>query len=128
MHPRAHAPHQEKSLQWEACMPQLERGLYWPQLEKAHMQQRRRPCTAKNKLINQLNLYKKSLATTTKRDIIYSIHRKKWKVLDCCVSHNILTSPFYYTKKHYWQTRKKVTQEMRSELSSTYILSSSKLE
>ena len=39
--PRARAPQQEKSLQWEACAPQLESSPSSLQLEKAHMQQQR---------------------------------------------------------------------------------------
>ena len=37
--PRAHAPQQEKPLQWEAHAPQLASSPYSLQLEKAHAQQ-----------------------------------------------------------------------------------------
>ena len=34
-YPRAHGPQQEKPSQQEACTPQLESGLHWPQLDKS---------------------------------------------------------------------------------------------
>ena len=48
--PRAHAPQQEKFLQWKARKPQLESSPCSLQLEKKPAQQWR-PCTAKNKQI-----------------------------------------------------------------------------
>ena len=45
--PKAHAPQQEKPLQWEAQASQLEGSPHTQQLEKAH-EQEKRPSTTKN--------------------------------------------------------------------------------
>ena len=53
---RACAPQQEKPLQWEVHVQQVESSPCWSQLEKAHVQQQR-PSVVKNKEINKLKKF-----------------------------------------------------------------------